>query len=181
MSAGRVAQQLARIGMKVVEEEGAEGFLEDVRIEHGTLYYCPDARPSNLLHEAGHLACMPPMFRREASGDMDDMAEAMCDYAERRMAITGDPEEPIMRAIMQCSDTEATAWAWAFGRHIGLAPEDIIEDRDYDGAGAEVRVQVSSGMHLGVHGLRAAGMLGSVRDWPLMSKWLQNAEEGKDR
>jgi len=121
------------------------------------------------------------MFRHRANDDLDDIARVMCAYADERIALTLDPEEPIIRAIMQCSDPEATAWAWAFGRHIGLAPEDIIEDRDYDGAGAEVRVQVSSGMHLGVHGLRAAGMLGSVRDWPLMSKWLQNAEEGKDR
>lgn len=177
MTTRSVADELARIGIETVEEEGAEGFLEDVRIDQGRLHYRSDARPSNILHEAGHLACMPPMFRKQAGGDLDDIAETMCENAERRMAITMDPEEPILRAIMQCSDAEATAWAWAFGRHIGLAPEDIIEDRDYDGAGAEVRMQVSVGMHLGIHGLRAAGMIGSVRDWPRLEKWLQDAEE----
>lgn len=179
MTVDRVATELTSIGIETIETPDARGFLEDVRIHEGRILYRPGARVSNILHEAGHLACIPPMFRKQASDDLDDIAMAMCDYAEARMAHTHDPEEPLLRAIMQCSDTEATAWAWAFGRHLGLDPEEIIEDQDYDGAGEHVRLQVSTGMHLGIHGLRAAGMIGSVRDWPRLSKWLQDAEEGE--
>lgn len=172
-----IVAALAEIGIESEERTSAKGFLEDVRIENGKLLYLKDARPANLLHEAGHLACIPPRFRKLANDDLDELAIVMCDYADERIAKTGDPEEPILRAIMQCSDPEATAWAWAFGKHLGLDPETIIESQDYNGTGDIVRLQVSTGMYVGVNGLRAAGFLQSTRDWPEMEKWLQDAEE----
>ena len=162
-----VADELRRIGIRTIETPGASGFLEDVRIHEG-----------DILHEAGHLACISPMFRKQASDDLDDIATVMCDHAGKLMMSGHDPEGPLLRAIMQCSDTEATAWAWAFGSHLGLCPEQIIEDQDYDGEGKHVRLQISTGMHLGIHGLRAAGMIDSVISWPTMTKWLQDTQEG---
>lgn len=175
-----IADELAKIGIEAIETQDAKGFLDDVRIDRGRILYKPDARPSNILHEAGHLACIPPRFRSEANDNLDVVAMAMCEYADRRIAVTGDPEEFIIRAIIQCSDPEATAWAWAFGRHIGMEPKEIIEDQDYDGNGGHVRLQVSTGMYVGINGLRAAGMIASVKDWPNMTKWLQDAEEGEN-
>ena len=173
-----LCRALNAIGIETQERPGSRGFLDDVRIERGRILHSPGARASNILHEAGHLACLPPMFRHRANDDLDDIARTMCAYADERIALTLDPEEPIIRAIMQCSDPEATAWAWAFGTHLGMKPEDIIEDHDYDGDGAHVRLQVSTGMYIGINGLRAAGMIDSVKSWPNMTKWLQDAEEG---
>ena len=175
-----VARRLAEIGIETREKEDAQGFLDAVYIENGVILYRPEATASNILHEAGHLACIPAQFRSKATGDLDNIAREMCDYVGRHLEGGGDAEDPIVRAIMQCSDPEATAWAWAFGVHIGLEPERIIEDEDYQGDGPEVRLMVSVGMYVGINGLRAAGMVSNPKEWPVMSKWLQDAE-GEDR
>jgi len=174
-----VARELVNIGIETREKEDAQGFLDAVYIENGAILYRPDATASNILHEAGHLACIPAQFRKKATGDLDNIAREMCDYVGRHLESGGDAEDPIVRAIMQCSDPEATAWSWAFGVHLGLAPEQIIEDGDYQGDGAEVRLMVSVGMYVGINGLRAAGMVHNPKEWPKMTKWLQDAT-GRD-
>lgn len=172
-----VADALNAIGIRAIECDHVEGgFLDKVLIDAGEIHYRSDAPPSNLLHEAGHLACIPTAFRPMACGELDEAFEAMGIAIEQQMDKTGNPDDPLIRAIMQCSDPEATAWAWAFGVHIGLPPETIILDSEYDGDGEYVRVQVSTGNHPGINGLRAAGMIRSTRDYPKLEKWLQNAE-----
>lgn len=171
-----VAEALGQIGIEVRIDEKAEGFLEAVDIRKGVLFCKPEASASNILHEAGHLACLPPMFRSRANGDLDNLAAEMCDYADNFIGNGGNPEAPIIRAIMQCSDPEATAWAWAFGHELGLTDDQIIDDDDYQGDGVHVRLQVSTGMYVGVNGLRAAGMISSTKNWPKLDKWLQDAE-----
>jgi len=172
---GRVAAELSKVGIDAVEEQDAMGFLDGVRIASGQLRYRHDAAPSNLLHEAGHLACLPPAFRPMANDDLSEVFVAMGSALEARMAETGNPDDPLIRAILQCSDPEATAWAYAFSVHVGIPERLAILDDEYAGTGAIVRMQVSSGRYLGVNGLRAAGMIGSVRSYPRMDKWLQDA------
>ncbi len=53
------------------------------------------------------------------------------------------PDSPLSRAIIQCSDPEATAWAWAAGIHLGLPPKIIIQHDEYDGAGRDIRQGLS--------------------------------------
>ena len=172
-----VADALNGIGIPTFECDHIEGgFLDKVLIDAGGILYRSDAPPSNLLHEAGHLACIPTIFRPMASKDLEEAFHAMGLAIEKQISENGDPDHPLIRAIMQCSDPEATAWAWAFGVHIGIPPEQIILDSEYDGDGGYVRVQVSTGNYPGINGLRAAGMIRSTRDYPKLEKWLQDAE-----
>ena len=173
----RVAQALNNIGIPTQEDSQAAGFLDNVRIKQGVIHYKPNALIADILHEAGHLACLPALFRPQANDDLDDLAVIMCDYADAQMARGVNPEAPILRAIMQCSDGEATAWAWAFGSHLGLDPKVIIDGEAYGGEGDSVRLMVSTGMYLGVNGLRAAGMIKNTKDYPKLDKWLQDAVE----
>jgi hypothetical protein len=170
-----IAAELATIGIEAEKRSHASGFLDGIRIEKGRLLYSSDAPPSNLLHEAGHLAIMPTAFRHLAEDRLSQVFAAMGEALQRRMDETGNPDDPLIRAIMQCSDMEATAWAWAFGVRVGLPHDIIILDSEYGGDGAGVRMQVSHGMYLGINGLRAAGMVQSVRTYPQLSKWLQDA------
>lgn len=172
---GLIAAELATIGIEAVERSDASGFLDGIRIEKGRILYSPDAPPSNLLHEAGHLAIMPTAFRHLAEDRLSQVFAAMGDALQRRMDETGNPDDPLIRAIMQCSDMEATAWAWAFGVRVGLPHDIIILDGEYGGDGAGVRMQVSHNMYMGINGLRAAGMVQSVRTYPHLTKWLQDA------
>lgn len=157
---------------------GASGFTEGVDIVDGTLLVCPTARPSALLHEAGHLAILPGQFRplaqRNVSGVIDVMMESM-DFS--------DPDAALPRAALHCSDPEATAWAWAAGRAIGLADDEIIMDDEYDHEGPFVRLSLQMNAYSGINGLSHAGFcvirpgqLAVVRNlpaFPQLAFWLQ--------
>lgn len=176
----RVVDALNAVGIVARFIEGSDGFLDGVRIVNGTLHVSPDARVSDVCHEAGHLACLPARYRCLANDDLDNLVQTMFDDATRQGL---EPESPLYRALLQCSDPEATAWAWAFGTHLGLAPETIIEDHQYPdetgaGGGAVVRMQVSIGMYLGVNGLARAGFCSSNRfgqlpQYPKLAFWTQ--------
>lgn len=172
---GRIASELATIGIVATEQADAAGFLDDVAIRSGTIHYRRDAAPSNLLHEAGHLACIPTIFRDHAEDALSGVFRIMGEAFAERLEQTGNPGDPLIRAIMQCSDPEATAWAWAFGVRCGVPPEIAILDSEYGGDGDGVRLQVSTGMYIGINGLRAGGMIHSVRAYPALDKWVQDA------
>ncbi len=147
------------------------GFIRHVRIDQGALFIDDKCPPSALLHEAGHLAIIPRDFRSLASTNVSK-AIARGFKAAEKAGLTAIPDEPIVRALLQASDPEATAWAFAAGRAIGLPDEVIILDREYDGDGRMQRVMLSRGQHLGIHGLQHAGMC-NARRYPKMSRWLQ--------
>ena len=174
----RIVDALNDIGIEAQFVETADGFLEGVRIVNGALPVTPTARVSNLLHEAGHLACIPRRYRHLANDDIDVLMAKIFDEEPL------EPETPLFRALIQCSDSEATAWAWAFGIHLGLAPETVIEDDQYpdeltgEPGGEIVRLQVSMGMYLGVNGLARAGFcstnrFGQLPKYPKLAFWTQ--------
>ena len=68
----RVIDFLLTIGLPVVVEPGAKGFVNMVRISAGCLFVDPACAASALLHEAGHLAIVPNRFRAY----MDDNLQA---------------------------------------------------------------------------------------------------------
>ena len=176
----RVVDALNDIGIEAHFVEVADGFLDGVRIVNGTLHVSPAARVSDVCHEAGHLACIPARYRHLANDDLDNLVRMMFEDATRQGM---ELESPLYRALLQCSDPEATAWAWAFGTHLGLAPETIIEDHQYPeedgtGGGAVVRLQVSMGMYFGVNGLARAGFcstnrFGKLPIYPKLAFWTQ--------
>ncbi|MFN9471417.1 hypothetical protein [Acidovorax sp.] len=166
------------IGLECHFEVGASGFLPGIAIRNGVLFVDPSAPASNALHEAGHLALLLPKFRMKASGDVSEVFDSM-------FASLGDlePDSPVMRAAMASGDTEATAWAWAAGVHLGLAHELIIQDDEYDGAGAGIRVMLASGRYAGIHGLAHGGFCATkpgalathlgLPAFPQLNTWLQ--------
>lgn len=158
--------------------EGVQGFIDGVRIENGGLIVAPSCRASGLLHEAGHLACVPGRFRGYMS---DNLAHGMRKMMDELQPMALTPDHPLERAAIQCSDPEATAWAWAAGMAIGMAPEQIIQDDEYDGDGTDIRMMLSASQYVGIHGLAHAGMCkrgawAAPEDrYPNMTTWLQTA------
>jgi hypothetical protein len=92
------------------------------------------------------------------------------------------PDHPLDRAVGQCGDKEATAWAYAAGLAVGLDPADIILDSEYEGSGDEIRMMLSMSQYAGINGLAFAGMCKRGRHvvpeerYPAMQCWLQSAD-----
>ena len=94
-----------------------------------------------------------------------------------------DPDSPPARAAVQCSDPEVTAWAWAVGVHLGLAPEIVIKDDQYDNTGRMIRLGLQVNCYAGINGLSAAGFCAvkagpyafarGLPVFPTLTKWLQ--------
>lgn len=173
-----VITHLLAIGLEVHEVSGASGFVPGCRIVSGTLHVDPSCAPSALLHEAGHCAIVPARFRRFMSDNLSIGMKRMFDELE---VMNLDPDHPLERAAIQCSDPEATAWAWAAGLAIGLAPENIILDEEYNGSGMEIRSMLEANQYIGINGLAHAGMCKrgiwvaeNIR-YPKMEHWLQAA------
>lgn len=162
------------LGVDVVESVPAGSFMPMVAISRGRLLVMPACPVSDLLHEAGHLVCVPARFRTWMDGNLATGQRRMF----RALEASGiEPDAPLMRAAIQCSDPEATAWAWAAGKHLGFAEADIIRDQDYEGEGRHIRKCLALGAYFGINGLMAAGMCDHPRrgGYPLMVKWVQDA------
>lgn len=174
----RVIEYLRTVGLEVHEVPGASGFAPGCRIVSGTLHVDSECAPSTLLHEAGHLATVPARFRSLMS---DNLASGMRRMFEELAKMNLDPDHPLERAAIQCSDPEATAWAWAAGIAIGLAPAEIIQDAEYDGEGSEIREMLLANQYVGINGLAHAGMCkrghwcAEELRYPKMQNWLQAA------
>ena len=168
---------LRSIGLEVTIVPGANGFTKGVRIVDGGLHVDPDCRPSALLHEAGHVSTVPGRFRAYMN---DDIAVGVRKMFAEIQSMNLDPEHPLERAAIQCSDPDATAWAWAAGLAIGLAPEAIIMDDEYFSGGNVIRTMLSMCQYAGINGLAKAGMckrgymVKQDERYPVMTKWLQD-------
>lgn len=165
------------IPVQVVPSVSPAAFLDSVEIVEGGLRITPSCRVSNLLHEAGHLACVPPAYRHLMSGNLYKGTRAMLDSLT---ALAVEPDSPLMRAVLQCSDPEATAWAWAAGVHLGLPEDQIILDEEYDGEGQNIRFCLQASAYVGINGLMHAGMCQKPRrpgGYPTLRTWLQDATQ----
>lgn len=126
----------------------------------------------------GHLACVPARFRGYMSDNLASGMRRMLNEIEQMML---EPDHPLERAAIQCSDPEATAWAWAAGMAIGLKPEQIIQDDEYSDSGASIRFMLQQNQYRGINGLSSAGMCkrGYMTPpelrYPVMTNWLQPA------
>lgn len=164
------------LSVSVVDDVGTRTFSPGIRIRGGSLEIDPTAQPSSLLHEAGHLATMPTRFRPLMDGNLYRSLQLIEQQLE---ALNLDPDHPLMRAMVQCSDTEATAWAWAAGIHLGLPHEVIVRDEDYSGDGESIRTMLAMNSYFGINGMVWAGMCINPRrpgGYPRMLTWLQSAD-----
>lgn len=158
----RVLGFLADIGQPFVlvdDADRAEGFLPHIRVERGVLHIHGDVFPGDILHEAGHLCTMPEHFRRQASGNLYEVFGAMCQFIEKNNhLLAAYPECKFTRALMQCSDPEATAWQYAAAMHLGMPDEAIFPPGSYGPGGPESTLfQLKNRAYIGINGLQAAG------------------------
>lgn len=153
---------LAAIGIAVVETPlPADGFLPGIVIRDGALLVDPERLqwPGDLLHEAGHLAMLPPALRTRANDALVD---------EQDVPHAGEPE--------------AMAWAWAAVHAIGLPPEVLMHEGGYHGQSTAVLQMYAVGIVPGLRGLCDTGMAaahgftpepGDVQ-YPRMLRWLRD-------
>ena len=152
----RIVAFLTGIGLAVREREIVEPtVLPGIAVEHGALLFDP-ARlrfPCDLLHEAGHLAVVPPQRRAAMHGN-----------------VGSDPAEEMM----------AIAWSYAAALHIGIDPV-LLFHNEYKGGGPAILAAFTSDGGFGVPMLQWVGMAldakrarakGSV-PYPHMRRWLR--------
>jgi hypothetical protein len=173
---------LREIGLRFQESPGANGFTPGIDIKDGVMLIDTTvAIASNILHEAGHLAIVPEEFRVYFQSNV---AGGQCAALDEAARIGAEPDSPMLRAVMQTSDTEATAWAWAAGKHLGIPEEIIILDEEYSRGGEAIRLMLKVGMYMGIHGLSHAGFCAinkrssdfrGIALYPALERWTQPA------
>ncbi len=152
----RIAAFLVSIGIPVLAEPiEQETFLPGILVRDGGLVVDEEklAHPGDLLHEAGHLAVVPPSRR-----------------AELFMHAGNDAGEELM----------AIAWSWAALLHLGLEPAVLFHPEGYKGGSASLIENFSSGRTFGVPTLQWLGMTAEgaraaelgVPPYPHMIRWL---------
>lgn len=153
---------LAGIGIPVVETTlPPDSFLPGIVIRDGGLQVDPDRLqwPGDLLHEAGHLAVLPPDLRGRASDDLADE-----------------------QGVAHAGETEAMAWAWAAVHAIGLPPEVLMHAGGYHGQSEAVLQMYAVGIIPGLRGLCEIGMTAAHGfsaepldvQYPQMRRWLRS-------
>jgi len=157
----RILGFLRAIGLPVVEAAVDQDFLPGIRVADGGLVVDRERLrwPGDLLHEAGHLAMLPPAQRAAMSDDL-----------------------PGHEAIAHAGEIEATAWAYAATVALGLDPAILFHEGGYRGQSASLVLTYSMGVYPGVHGLVQAGMTATGPEarrrgestYPQMLRWLRS-------
>lgn len=173
----KVLAWLTSIGLQV--ERGSRPwqnlFAEGIWIEEGRLIVSADAMVGDLLHEAGHLAVLPSRFRKLVSGDIDDLwgerAELVSSVTER---LGQWPEDSEARALMQASDHETIAWSFAAALEVGVDPTlPFLRGFKNDGQAEAIYMACCDKQYIGINGLRAAGFINAIGNFPILKKWVQ--------
>lgn len=154
----QIARFLTGIGIPVRGGEvPASSFLPGLRIDRGALVV-DEARllyPGDLLHEAGHLAVLPPAARAEVVDS------------------PGDDGGLEMAAI---------AWSYAAALAAGLEPAVVFHPDGYKGGAQALLDNFSQGRYIGVPLLAWMGLTveprraatGGEEPYPQMVGWLRS-------
>src|SRR5215472_16522293 len=143
----KIAAFLNEIGLPIRPGEVPDQtVLPGIVIENGCLIVDEKrlSYPGDLLHEAGHLAVVPPAARCSLTGN------------------TGGDGGEEMAAI---------AWSYAAALHIGLAPAVVLHDDGYRGDAANIIENFREGRYFGVPFLQWVGL--TDKNYPAMIKWLR--------
>lgn len=133
-------------------------FLPGILIEAGGLSIDPEKMkyPGDLLHEAAHIAVVPPADRPGLGADA----------AKNRP--NSSAEE------MMC-----IAWSYAAALHIGIDPYIVFHEFGYKGGGASIVENFSEGRYFGVPMLEWTGLCANkeqisqgAEPYPKMLKWM---------
>ena len=151
-----------------------DGFLPGIEIRAGRLIFDADQllSPGDLLHEAGHLAAMPPELRGRISGDVDACLARLANQTHSAPPIDHTDLFPI-------------AWSYAAALEAGIDPLYVFDAAGYgadQGGNPEVlKTQPALGVFPGIMMLTKAGLcsapppFGDGRDpnpYPHMQRWL---------
>ena len=171
------------IPVQLTEENAAlaGGFLPKIQVSAGGLIVdVTQVFPGDILHEAGHLAVIPAVFRPQASGHLEAVHAAMSSHLQENIeGLMSCPEDPVCRAIMQADDPESTAWQYAAAQAIGLPDEWLFPEDAFDGEAANTLAALRARQYLGINGLQAAGWTvlrrnprRDVPEYPKLAFWL---------
>jgi hypothetical protein len=154
----RIAEFLISIGLRVAAA-GSLGntFLPGVAIKNGVLAIDEPQLlyPGDLLHEAGHLAMLPPNRRAITDGNVGD---------------DGGYEMGAM------------AWSYAAAIHLDISPAVVFHDAGYRGEAEALIENFAAGRYLGVPMLEWLGLTATgdkaqalgVEAYPNMLRWLRD-------
>jgi hypothetical protein len=154
----RIVAFLAEIGLTVrAAEVSGPTVLPGILVEHGGLLFDPEKLrfPCDLLHEAGHLAVVPPERRAAMHHD-----------------VGSDPAEEMM----------AIAWSYAAALHLGVDPARLFH-HEYKGGGPAILAAFAGGRGFGVPMLQWVGLTYDATraraeggaPYPYMRRWLRES------
>lgn len=123
-------------------------------IDTNTLLY-----PGDILHEAGHIAVMPPAERLAVKGTIDPV---------RDLELSGE--------LM------AIPWSYAACVHLGIDPHVVFHENGYKGGGGYIVENFSQGHYIGVPMLQYIGLcydqrtaqIHNAKPFPVMIKWMRD-------
>ncbi|MGN6520840.1 MAG: hypothetical protein ACTHK2_15575 [Dokdonella sp.] len=158
----RIVAFLAGIGLPPRAATLDDGtFLPGIRITRGELVYDPArlAWPSDLLHEAGHIALTPAAHR----GALDD-------------ALTAEQH------FEHGGEVESIAWSYAASVRLSMPVEALFHEGGYRGHAPGLAQSFSLGVYVGVAGLAALGLCAigedarrrGIEPYPHMLQWLRD-------
>lgn len=136
-SISKILNFLREIGL-TYHLEVIEGntFLPGLKLRNGSLIVDLDRLlyPGDILHEAGHLACMPPDIRATMSDNLEN------------------------NNIHQGGEMMAIVWSYAAALHIEIAPEIVFHPHGYKGGADSILENFKQGKYFGVPLLQWCGM-----------------------
>ncbi|TVT78781.1 MAG: hypothetical protein FHP92_00405 [Denitromonas halophila] len=160
----RILAFLLRIGVPVSTADlPGKSFLPGIEIEAGGLRVDPSRLryPGDLLHEAGHLAVLPPDQRCQQGAE-----------------VSNDPAQEMM----------AIAWSWAALTHLALSPEVVFHADGYKGDAQWLIDTYSSGTFIALPMLQWIGLSADpshaealgIAPYPHMIRWLREEDATHD-
>lgn len=135
-------------------------FLPGIKIETGTILIDNEKLlyPGDILHEAGHLAVMPPGIRDTMTGDLD-------------------PESDLQVG----GELMVIPWSYAAALYLQIDPAIVFHQNGYKGGSESILDNFKNGRYFGVPMLQWIGLsfephkakeLG-IAGFPAMIKWLR--------
>jgi hypothetical protein len=158
----KVIDFLAVIGIPcTVSDQYFAAFLPGIRIVQGELEVNPRSLlcVGDILHEAGHLACLPAALRAQADDNIED---------------TFGPH--------QAMESGAILWSVAAAHHLDIPLTAIFHPAGYKGEADWLLDQYSSGNYLGLPLLQWMGLAATEKEqeeeglpsFPHMLRWLRD-------
>jgi hypothetical protein len=155
----KITRFLIKIGIGYhISEEYYDSFLDGVLIENGKLKINPKKLISvgDVLHEAGHLACIPSNLRPRAN---DDISKSVGEEYTCEMAVI--------------------AWTVAAAIHLDIPLVEVFNKGGYKGEGEWILGQYNSKVYIGLPLLQWLGLAAyedelienEILPYPVMLRW----------